>query len=222
MPPKENDMSNEILDSNVKIQASADFKTFNYPISFRFKIGTIANDFVAEDANGNMLAYVRQKLFKFKEAILVYAEESKTNLLYKIDADRVIDFNANYTFTDANDKVIGKVGRKGMKSLWKANYEIFDENGEPEYSIAEENPWAKVMDGLMGEIPIVSLFTGYMFNPKYIVTTPDGTIVVRLSKEPSFFGRKFKMEKVADVKGGDDERIMLSLMMMMLLERRRG
>lgn len=211
---------NQILDSTVK--TAADFKTFNYPISFRFKIGTIANDFVAEDANGATLAYVRQKLFKFKEAILVYAEESKTNLLYKIDADRVIDFNANYTFTDAGDKVIGKVGRRGMKSLWKAKYEIFDENDQLEYTVAEENPWAKVMDTLVGEIPVVSMFTGYMFNPKYAVTTPDGTIVVRLSKEPSFFGRKFKMEKIADVRGGDDERIMLSLMMMMLLERRRG
>lgn len=106
-----------------------------------------------------------------------------------------------------------------MKSIWKANYEILDENGLLEYTISEENPWAKVMDGLMGEIPVVSIFTGYLFNPKYIVTTPDGAIVVRLTKEPSFFGRRFRMDKLADIPG-DEERIMPSLML--LLERRRG
>lgn len=210
----------QILDAPF-IQAS-DFKEFDFPITFQFKIGTLANDFVAQDAHGKTIAYVRQKMFKLKEAIMIYSEESKTNLLYKINADRIIDFNASYSFTDASDNTLGRVGRKGMKSLWKANYEIFDHNNDHAYSIGEENPWSKVFDALMSEVPLLGIFTGYLFNPKYGVKNAEGKTIVRLAKQPSFFGRKFRMEKLDDLREGDSERIMLALMMMVLLERRRG
>jgi hypothetical protein len=66
------------------------------------------------------------------------------------------------------------------------------------------------------------MFTGYLFNPKYIVHSTDGKPAVRLTKEPSFFGRKFKLEKLGELDKKESERIILSLMMMSLLERRRG
>ena len=199
-----------------------DFKEFKFPIMFEFKIGTLANDFTAKDANGNTIAYVKQKMFKLKEAISVFSNETKTDVLYTIAADRVIDFNASYAFKNNNGVELGKVGRKGRKSLLKAHYNIFDKNNQQEYTITEENPWAKVGDAVLGEIPVVGMFTGYLFNPKYVVKDSKDEIIVRLSKEPSFFGRRFKLEEVGKLKAGDDEGIMLSLMMMSLLERRRG
>jgi uncharacterized protein YxjI len=210
----------DLLDSQTKVKPV--FKEFDFPIDFRFKLGTISNDFVATDSNGRTLAYVRQKMFKLKEAIMVYAEDSKTNLLYKISADRIIDFNASYEFTDANGFILGSVGRKGMRSLWKAQYEIFDREKKQEYTIREENPWAKVCDVLLSEVPLLGIFTGYLFNPKYGIVNQNGETVARLSKEASFFGRKFKLVKLVELKDGDSERLLLALMMMMLLERRRG
>jgi len=209
-----------LLDSN--IAKSGDFKEFNFPITFQFKIGTISNDFVATDASGQTLAYVRQKMFKLREAIMVYTNESKSNLLYKIEADRIIDFNASYSFTDADAQLLGKIGRRGMRSLWKAHYDIFGTNPTPDYVIHEENPWAKVGDALLSEVPVLGIFTGYLFNPKYGVKSNDGKIVARLSKKPSFFGKKFQLDKLEDFKPGESERIMLAFMMMVLLERRRG
>lgn len=91
-----------------------------------------------------------------------------------------------------------------------------------QYSIREENAWVKVMDSVFGEIPILGFFSGYVFNPTYAVTNKNGDIIVRLKKQPSFFGRKFEIEKVGEIDNDDDDRIMLGLMMMILLERRRG
>jgi uncharacterized protein YxjI len=198
------------------------FKNFNYPITFEFKIGTLANDFTAKDASGNTISYVKQKMFKLKEAINVFSNESQSESLYTIAADRVIDFNASYAFKNAKGHELGKVGRKGRKSLLKAHYEIFCKDNNLDYTISEENPWAKVGDAVLGEIPVVGMFTGYLFNPKYVVKDGNDQIIARLSKEASFFGRRFKLEEVGKFKEGDDERIMLSLMMMSLLERRRG
>lgn len=199
-----------------------DFKELHFPLTFEFKIGTLANDFIATDAKGNTVAYVRQKMFKLKEDVLVYTDDSKSTELYRIRADKWIDFNTNYAFQDKSGEAMGSVGRKGMRSLWKASYHVFNPDKNEEYHISEENPWAKVGDALMGEIPVVSLFTGYLFNPKYIVNERGGTPVVRLSKEPSLFGRRFRLDNLGEMPPEDGERIMLSLMMMVLLERRRG
>lgn len=214
-------MDNELLD-DMHLTDKVDFKEYDFPLTFRFKIGTIANDFVVKDSNDKTIAYVRQKMFKLKEAIMVYAKEDKKDLLYKINADRILDFNANYQFTNQDEEVLGRVGRRGMRSLWKASYEIYDNKNKIEYAIGELNPWAKVGDALLGEVPILSLFAGYLFNPKYGLTSPDGSLVAKLSKSPSFWGRKFELEKLGPLEEGDSERMILSLMMMLLLERRRG
>lgn len=210
----------EILDAG--IDQAKELKQIEFPINFEFKIGTLANDFTVTDGKGRSLGYVRQKMFKLKEAIQVFSDTTKQTVNYKINADRIIDFNACYSFVNQDEEEFGKVARKGAKSLWKANYEIFDKGGVSEYTVNEENPWAKVMDALMGEVPVVSLFTGYMFNPKYAIKDKEGKIVARFVKEASFFGRKFKLEKVGDVEPDDYERMLLAVMMILLLERRRG
>jgi hypothetical protein len=74
----------------------------------------------------------------------------------------------------------------------------------------------------LSEIPILGIFTGYFFNPSYNITRPDGTIVAKFKKMPSFFGRKFELTQVASLEDGEEERIKLGLMMMALLERRKG
>ncbi len=55
-----------------------------------------------------------------------------------------------------------------------------------------------------------------------LLSVVDGTIVARLSKEASFMGRKFKLEKLSELNEGEGERMVLAIMMMSLLERRRG
>jgi len=193
-----------------------------FPVSLNFKISTLSNDFTAKDANGNTIAYVKQKMFKFVEDVSVFNDESKSQTNYSIKANKWLDFSAAYNFTKSAGAEIGKVVRKGWASIWKARYEIYDENQQQDLLIAEENGWIKVLDALLTEIPFVGLLTGYFFNPSYIVTRPNGTQVVRLKKEASFFGRKFSITKLNEFESGEEERVILGLMMMILLERRRG
>ncbi len=194
----------------------------SFPIKFVFNITTLSNDFTATDATGKTIAFVKQKLFKFKEDVSVFENESKSIVLFKINADKWIDFSTAYSFTDPQGQALGKVARKGWASIWKAKYELIDQHQKLQYHIREENAWVKVMDGLLGQIPILNIFTGYLFNPSYIVTNLDHKIVVRLKKEASFFGRKFEVTKLTDIDVDDEQRILLGLMMMILLERRKG
>lgn len=197
-------------------------QNLQYPVKLVFNIGTIANDFTAYDAHDQTVAYVRQKMFKLKEAITVYSDENKTRTLYTIAANKWLDWSAAYAMSDALGKRIGKVARKGWASIWKAEYEIIDQRDQLQYHIREESALVKVMDSVLGEIPFIGMLTGYFFNPTYIITDKRDQVIARLKKEPSFWGRKFEIEKIREFDTDDGERIMLSLMMMILLERRRG
>lgn len=197
-------------------------QNLQFPLEFQFKIATLSNDFTATDASGRTLAYVRQKLLKLVDEVVVFSDETRSQELYRIKANQWIDFSATYTFTNPLGQEVGRIARKGWASIWKAHYEIFDENKAPDLIVREENAWIKVADHLLGEVPILGMFTGYLFNPSYIVSRPDGTQVVRLQKQPSFFGRRFVVTQFGPFEQGEEVRILLGLMMMILLERRRG
>ena len=193
----------------------------NYPLQITFKILAIAQQLTITDATGNLISYVKQKAFKLKEAVTVFADTEQTRPLYTISADKVLDFSARYHFRDATGNVVGSVKRQGMKSIWKARYDIFA--GEaPVMTIAEENPWVKVFDALLGQIPIVGIFTGYLFHPAFLVSHVNGTLLMRLEKQPAFLEGKYIIEKKVDLPPEEETRALLSLIMMILLERHRG
>ena len=84
-----------------------------FPIKFSFNITTLSNDFTATDASGKTIAYVKQKMFKLKEDISIFNNQNKTQLNYKINADKWIDFSAAYSFKNSKGQEVGKIARKG-------------------------------------------------------------------------------------------------------------
>jgi uncharacterized protein YxjI len=192
-----------------------------YPLELTFKFWALAPQISVVDAQSNLAFYVKQKLFKLKEAITIFADAEQSRPLYYIKADRIIDFSARYDFTDSNGTYIGSVKRRGLKSLWRARYDIFD-GDTTTLNIQEKNPWVKIADALFAEIPVVGMFTGYVFNPVYLVSRSDGSIVMRLEKIPTFLSRKFTIKAVDRISDREEQQILLSLMMMLLLERNRG
>lgn len=194
----------------------------NYPLEFSFKILALASQIYIRDASGNLLGYVKQKLFKLKEDINIFADESQTRQMYNIKADRVIDFSAKYNFTDSSGRFLGAIKRQGMRSIWKANYDIFNSAGQQILKIHEENGWIKVVDALIGEVPVIGMFTGYLFNPAYIIERMDGTPVMRLAKQPAFFEGKFQLSPQTQPTQEEEVLCLLGALSMTLLERSRG
>src|SRR6185503_4467025 len=145
----------------------------NYPLHLSFEILSLARKISVTDATGNLSFYVKQKMFKLKEAVTVFADAEQKLPLYELKADRVLDFSASYHFTDARGNHLGTVRRKGMKSIWRARYDIVNGSGRA-LTIQEVNPWAKVFDSLLTELPIVGMFSGYLFHPEYLVAREDG------------------------------------------------
>ena len=194
----------------------------NYPITFTFKLLALGTSVFVRDAGGNLLGFVKKKKFKLKEDINVFADESQTQILFNIKADRVIDFSAKYNFTDSTGRPLGAIKRQGMRSIWKSHYLITDANDRQILEIHEENAWVKVIDALVGELPVIGMFTGYLFNPAYIVSRSDNTPVARLQKQPAFFEGKFEVTTQTQLTQSEESVVLLGLLTMTLLERGRG
>jgi hypothetical protein len=196
-----------------------------YPLHITFKIWTLSPNRVSvTDNQGKLLFVMRQKAFRLKEAIVIYGDEKLTQPLYEIRADRIIDFSARYNFSDPQGTDLGGIKRQGMKSLWSAKYDILDRLAAttPMMTIQEDDPWIKVFDALFSEIPILGLFTGYVFNPSYTLALASGINVMKLSKIPGFLSRNFTIQKVDSLDDRAEIQAILSILMMIFLERSRG
>jgi hypothetical protein len=196
----------------------------NFPLSLRFKLLALSPQIYVSDAAQQPVLYVKQKLFKLREKIEVFRDESRSQLLCTIQANKIIDWSARYFFTAADGSELGSVGRKGMRSLWRAHYEVFAAgDSNPDFVIREENPWTKVADSFFGELPLIGIFAGYLFHPRYLVTRKStGQPVFRLSKQSALWEGKFLIEKFGDSTEQEETALTLSLLMLILLEKRRG
>lgn len=195
-----------------------------FPVTLTFKLIALAPQIYVKDAAGRDILYVKQKLLKLKEKVRVFADSSQAQQVYEINADRWLDWSARYSITDPQGRTVGSVRRHGARSLWKATYEVAGAAGQDLFRIEEENPWVKVLDGFLGEIPILGAFTGYFLNPKYIVLRAGtNQPALRISKHRAFLESRFEIENLA---GGmteeETESVLLGILMMSLLERSRG
>ncbi|MCB9453992.1 MAG: hypothetical protein H6672_21370 [Anaerolineaceae bacterium] len=196
-----------------------------YPLHLRFKLVALAPQIYVTDANGEDVLFVRQKILNLREDVRIFRDSSKSEEIYRINADRIIDFSANYHFTDSRtEQRLGSIKHKGMRSIWKATYLVSDDVDQQGFHINEDNPWAKVMDALLGEIPVLGMFTGYVFHPTYTAFHENTEKpAMRLEKKPSFFERSYEIHKLDDDLAQHEEQLLLlSFMMMIQLERSRG
>jgi len=193
-----------------------------YPLELSFRIIALASQIYVKDAQGNSVFYVKQKMFKLKENIEIYNDETKSQLLFTLKADRIIDFSPQHTLTDANNQECGIIKRNGGRSLWKADYTITVEGQQ--YTIKEHDAWVKVLDTLLGMVPIIGAFSGYLFHPKYDIVDNNQKQLATLVKTPAFFEGRFQLEAEALANMDAQKQTIFAALTMVvaLMERSRG
>ena len=193
----------------------------NFPLQLRFKVMALAPQIYVTDAAKNEVFYVKQKMFKLRDAISVFSDHNQTQQVASIQADRMVDFSASFQITDAAGTALGGIRRQGMRSLWKVSFQLLDAGGQVDGTIAEENPFAKIMDAMFAKIPFVGVFAAYVFQPKYLLKDAAGTPILRLVKRGSLMDRRFEVVELAPAALERTTRNVLALLMLVLLERHR-
>jgi hypothetical protein len=87
-----------------------------------------------------LLGFSRQKAFRLREDIRIYADESKAVEVLTIHARQIVDFSAAYDVLDAREgKKVGAARRKGFASILRDSWEILDAADRPVAKVVEDS-----------------------------------------------------------------------------------
>ena len=188
----------------------------NYPLTLSFKLLALNPQVKVTDAAGQTVLYVKEKAFSLKININIFADEAQQQQLYHVQAEKAFGMNIPFDITTPAGALVGKVLRPTMVSMWKATYQISDSVGQEIGVVNEENPWLKVLDSALSDIPFVHTF----INPGYLVSL-RGQTALYLKKQPSLVDRTFKLEKRAELAEADERLLLPAVLLAMMMERLR-
>ncbi|MBI5353482.1 MAG: hypothetical protein HZB50_12650 [Chloroflexi bacterium] len=89
---------------------------------------------------GNLVLFSEQKMFKLREDIRVFSDESKTQEVLMVKARQIIDFSAAYDVVDSTTaQKVGALRRKGLASMLRDEWEILDVDDQVVGSLFEDS-----------------------------------------------------------------------------------
>lgn len=93
------------------------------------QVFALTGKFRVFDTTGRLLLFSEQKMFRLKEDIRVYSDESKTQEVLAIQARQIIDFSAAFDVIDSTTgQKVGALRRKGLASMLRDEWEVLDVN----------------------------------------------------------------------------------------------
>lgn len=98
----------------------------------------LGNTFRLFDSAGGLQFYVKQKAFKLREELNVFADEAQKEKRLTIKARSISDFSGGYDIVDATTgETVGVGKRHGLKSLFRDEWSILDDTDTPVGKVVE-------------------------------------------------------------------------------------
>ena len=196
-------------------------KNLTYPLTFKFSPFAFSPEFRITDARGQLVAFVKQKAFKLKEDIKVYADENQQHLRYHIKASHWLDFGAEYHFTDAQDRKLGHVAHHPGFMTTNANYETYLPTSQKVLFCEGYNFWRYLGRRIRGqELPDPALGTSPWYTSELIGRTQEPP-VASLNQKSTWTSNTFELVKIGTLSEEEEVLMILSLTVAILLRRSR-
>jgi len=152
------------------------------------------------DPNGQIAFYSKQKAFKLKEDIRLYAGEDMRKELLLIQARQIIDFSAAYDVIDSTSNMkVGALRRKGIKSIFKDEWIIMNAQDREIGFIKEDSV----------SLALVRRFITNLF-PQTYYGEINGEQVCTFQQNFNPFVLKIKLDFSMDKKGVLDRRLAIA------------
>lgn len=176
----------------------------NYKI--RKKVLTVWNKYWIEDINGNMLGFTKQKMFKLKEDIRIFNDESMANELFRIKQEQILDVWGNFAVIDSNTNTkLGYVKRNLMSAVGRDTWEILDTN---------QRVIGRIFEQSLGRALARKYLPGGKLVPEEMTVELDGKPIAKINQEFKIIGDIWNMNCLA-VPPDFDRRVLLSCMILM-------
>ena len=106
----------------------------------RRQVFALTGKFRVYDPSGNLVLFSEQKMFRLREDIRVYSDESKMQEVLTIKARQIIDFSAAYDVMDSlTGEKVGVLRRKGWRSMLRDEWEVLDANDQVRGMLFEDS-----------------------------------------------------------------------------------
>jgi len=156
---------------------------------------------------GGLLLYSRQKLFRLKEDIRVYADLEMTQEVLHIQARQILDFSAAYDVIDSQTKErIGVLRRKGFRSIFRDKWEMLDR---------AENYLARIEEDSM----LKAMIRRWAFNllpQTYSIVDNNEKRLGEIKQLFNLFIHKFSIDFSSDLENKLDRRLGLAAVILLL------
>jgi uncharacterized protein YxjI len=150
------------------------------------------------DPMGNLVMFSEQKMFKLREDIRVFADESKTREVLSIQARQILDFSAAYDVVDTEmNQKVGALRRKGLRSLLRDEWEVLD---------AGDNVKGLLFEDSMGLALLRRFLLGAWLPQNYDITF-GGTRVADLRQNFNLFRYELNLDFSMDTARQLDRRL---------------
>jgi uncharacterized protein YxjI len=125
-------------------------------------IRLVINQYEFTVPGGELVCFVEQARFKFKEDIRFYADASKRHELMRLKARTRFDPSARYDVTDAQGRPVGQIQKVFGASLLRSTYALFDASGQETATVTERSLPIALIRRFIGLIPFIGGFTDWV------------------------------------------------------------
>jgi uncharacterized protein YxjI len=161
-------------------------------------------EFSLPDESGkpqDVVAYVQQKRFKFKEDIRFYSDELRTVEIMRIKARQRFDPRARYDVTDADGGKIGEIQKVFGESLLRSTYRLYDAAGNETVKGTEKSMAVALIRRLIGFVPWIGAYADWLPIPYHFHFVRGDQVLATNTR------RLFKIRDTYDIDlAGDPER----------------
>ena len=178
--------------------------------TIRRKILTVLGaSFHVFDPEGRTVFFSRQKAFRLKEDIRLFTDDSMTTELMCMKARQIIDFGVTFDVVEtATQEPIGSIRRKGLKSIVRDEWLLYDAAGGQIGVIREDSALLATLRRLVE--------AAAMFCPQKFHAEIDGRTVCTFKQNFNPLVRKLHVDFSADTEMALDPRLGLAAGVLLL------
>ncbi|MEA2193879.1 MAG: hypothetical protein QOG42_313 [Solirubrobacteraceae bacterium] len=160
---------------------------------------------------GEMIAFVEQKRFKFKEDIRFYTDASKTTELLRIKALQRFDPRATYDITDETGAKIGQIAKVFGASLLRSTYRVDDAAGQELMISTEKSLAVALIRRAIGFIPYVENVADWLPIPYHFVFKRGDEVLGHNTRQFGKLRDNYTIDMSPDSPRTIDRRLVLAL-----------
>jgi uncharacterized protein YxjI len=162
-------------------------------------------------APGELLCFVEQKRFTFKEDIRFYVDESKQRELLRIRARQAFDPRATYDVTDDAGRKVGEIQKVFGSSLLRSTYRLSDDSGAELAVVTEKSLPVALFRRLVDFVPYIGGLADWLPIPYHFVFKRGDEIFGEHRRQAFKFRDTYTIDMTADAKRTIDRRLVLAI-----------